>query len=186
MEQVLPFDERLLSQQYRQWQTNQGTSIFAQLDQQAKFDIAEQEVLVKTVIKEMTHAPIEVDPEPYHNCLNCHVKFTPHPDLLALYNVHCSPNCALRSNLNFFQQGGISGHIYQAVINKIEDFFGLDGIEPFPPFQTYRGTIWQYHSEKPLPPDFAIAYYDRRDLDEFVATNQQDGMEVESNLLSEC
>lgn len=183
MEQVLPYDDRLLSQQYRQWEASQGLSIFDQLSAQAKVDMEESQRLLKEAASQKVSAPAEVDPEPYHNCLNCHVKFAPQPELVTLYNVHCSPNCALRSNQNAFEQGAISGYIYQAIIDKIERFFELDGIEPFPPFQSYRGTIWQYHSEKPMPPGFVITYFNRREADEFDAIGDQ--MEVENTLLSE-
>jgi hypothetical protein len=134
--------------------------------------------MLQQIAQNKADAASDVNPESYYNCLNCCVKFNANQQLVDLYGVHCSPNCALRHNQNAFENGEIHGRIYQYVIEKIERFFDIDGIEPFPVFETFRGSIEEYHTLKPMPPGFVIAYADRRQI-------HDDSMDVEHHL-SEC
>lgn len=164
-----------LSDEYYAWNVTTEKSILANLAIEAEQDKYETRQMLRELSKTKTAIGEGVEirnPEPYFNCQNCHVKFTTEPRFIELYNLHCSPNCALRSNRNAWSEGAISSVTHFAVVQRIEKFFHLDGIEPFPVFATFRGTVGQYHCTKPLPPGFQIQYYDRHDIPE-------DVMEVE-------
>jgi hypothetical protein len=147
-------------------------SIFDQLQLEHMYDLAGTREMLKEIVKDKVQEVFDINPESYNNCLNCHVKFNPNPTFIELYGVHCSPNCALRRNLDSFINGEIHGRIYQYIIDKIEKFFDLDGIEPFPVFETFRGSIQEYHAQKPLPPGFRIDYTNRTD------EREEDTMEI--------
>lgn len=155
--------EHEYSEQYVIWQQGFKNPILKDVEHAHLQDLSEfrqmQRELLSTRVEEVAPA---AKSHGFLECRNCFVRFIPEQRFIELFSNFCSPNCALRANLDAYNSGEMSGRIHQHIVEKIEDFFGLAEIEPFPPFEQFRGSAEEYHRQRPMPPGYEIQYYDRR------------------------
>ena len=157
-----------MSEQYVVWQQGFQAPLLKDVEYAHQRDLAEYRQMQQEMLQQRVEefAP-STKMQGFLECRNCFVRFIPDPQLLEVMAIHCSPNCALRSNLDAYNAGEMSGRIYHRVVERIEDFFGFTDMEPFPPFEQFKGSVEEYHQQKPMPPGYTVQYYERRTPQEY-------------------